>query len=252
MRDLLGSLRRSFRPGAIANLMSNLLPGRVRRKLQRGRVRRQIFAQSTARERFDQIYRLGFWVQRAHSTESRSGNGSSFASTTQFREDLTVFLQREPPGVFLDAPCGDFNFMSHVAFTPRWSYVGGDIAPSLIQDITAKYPDRRFVEFDLVRDPFPACDVWLCRDCLPHLSFAEIRKVFENFARSKARLALITCHQDVGTNCDTITGGFRPLNLTLPPFNLPRPEAFLRDSPIGEAPRIVGIWSCSDIAAALA
>ena len=215
-------------------------------------MRREIFAQSTPRERFDQIYKHGFWLRRAHSLESRSGNASSLASTTLFREDLTAFLRREPPGVFFDAPCGDFNFMRHVEFPPQWSYVGGDIAPSLIRDITANFPDRRFIEFDLARDPFPKCSIWLCRDCLPHLSFEEIRKVFENFARSKARFALITCHQDVGANRDMITGGFRPLDLTQPPFNLPRPDAFLRDSPLGEAPRFVGIWSRSQIAATLA
>ena len=82
--------------------------------------------------------------------------------------------------------------MSRVRFPAGWSYIGGDISPAALRDAKRFAPDRDFREFDLLTDPFPASDAWLCRACLFHLSFADIRIVLENFVRSDGKLAIIT------------------------------------------------------------
>jgi hypothetical protein len=89
--------------------------------------------------------------------------------------------------------------------------------------------------------------VWLCRDCFFHFSYADIRAALENFARSAGHVAIITSNTGIAGNTDIRTGDFRRLDLTLPPFNLPKPAVALRDLP----GQIAGVWSRAEIAAAL-
>jgi hypothetical protein len=68
-------------------------------------------------------------------------------------------------------------------------------------------------------------DVILCRDCLVHFAFDDVRAALRNFARSGAGWLLTTTFVDrQRENVDIETGGWRPLNLELPPFNFPAPE----------------------------
>jgi SAM-dependent methyltransferase len=206
-----------------------------------------ILAEPDRRTRFDRIYRRKIWSRIAKRRDSASGEGSSLDATSAFRDDLQSFLRGRRPGVFLDAPCGDLNFMSRVQFPPGWAYVGADIAPTLISDMRKRFPALTFREFDMTSDPFPASDVWLCRACLFHFSFADIRATLENFARSPGGLAIITSDKGIVTNTDIPTGDYRRLDLTLPPFNLPAPTIALRDLP----GQIAGVWSREQIAAML-
>jgi hypothetical protein len=72
-------------------------------------------------------------------------------------------------GTLFDAPCGDFNWMSHVLFPERMRYIGADIVPDLIAALRAKYGDRaghHFCIVDIAHDALPSADLWLCRDVL--------------------------------------------------------------------------------------
>jgi hypothetical protein len=206
-----------------------------------------VLAEPDRRSRFDRIYRRKIWSRIAKHRESASGEGSSLDKTTHFRTDLERFLQAAPPGIFLDAPCGDLNFMPYVQFPPAWDYIGADIAPSLIRDLKKKFPAMRFREFDLIIDQFPASDVWLCRACFFHFSYADIHAALQNFARSAGQIAIITSNTGITGNTDIRTGDFRQLDLMLPPFNLPKPAVALRDLP----GQIAGVWTRAEIAAAL-
>jgi hypothetical protein len=204
------------------------------------------------RRRFDRLYVQRLWSRIAGTQETGCGGGSTLEATQVFRDELERFLAAQPPGVFFDAPCGDFYFMSRVRFPAGWSYIGGDISPAALRDARRFAPDRDFREFDLLTDPFPASDAWLCRACLFHLSFADIRAVLENFVRSDSKLAIITSHIEVPTNSDIATGDYRPLDLTAPPINLPKPSRFLRDISTVASPWIAGVWSREEIASSLA
>ena len=72
---------------------------------------------------FQQIYDENRWL----SCESRSGRGSTLAYTKPLRRSLAKSLRRLNATVFLDAPCGDFNWMRHVELPDGTSYIGGDI-----------------------------------------------------------------------------------------------------------------------------
>ena len=51
---------------------------------------------------------------------------------------------------------------------------------------------KSFIRADLTRDELPSADAILCRDLLPHLSFAEIFTALRNFKRSGATYLLTT------------------------------------------------------------
>lgn len=200
---------------------------------------------------FDSIYRSNFWA----SGESRSGVGSEVEFSAAYLARLRALTEERGLKRLFDAPCGDLNWSIGLAREPGVSYAGGDISASLIADLRQQYPEVELRVFDICSDPFPDADVWHCRDCLFHLPFADIRRAFENFARSSIPYALLTTHRArwLHRNLDVSLGGFRFLDLERPPIGLARADEYLPDYRKGsDFPRFVGLWSRAAIVKAIA
>jgi hypothetical protein len=178
-------------------------------------------AQLGLRERFERIYSTNLWSDQ----ESRSGVGSTLDSTRVLRTELPIALRQLEARVLLDVPCGDFTWMEHVDLSGI-EYIGGDIAPSIVEKNQQQHAgeSRRFAGLDLTRDVLPDADVLLCRDCLVHLSYANIRAVLANIARSNIRFVLMTSFPGRRDNYDVTDGDWRPLDLQAPPFSFPEPR----------------------------
>lgn len=172
-------------------------------------------------ERFERIYSTNLWSDPA----SRSGVGSTLDSTRVLRAELPTALRQLEARVLLDVPCGDFTWMEHLDLSGV-EYIGGDIVPSIVEENRRLHAgeSRRFVELDLTRDVLPDADVLLCRDCLVHLSYANIRAVLANLARSQIRFVLMTSFPGRRDNYDVVDGDWRPLDLQGPPFSFPEPQ----------------------------
>jgi hypothetical protein len=201
------------------------------------------------REAFRTIYEQNRWG----SCESRSGRGSTLAYTKPLRKSLARYLRKLKVEVLLDAPCGDFNWMRHVRLPDGVRYIGGDIVAPLIDELQRAHGNASysFRTMDIVEDPLPLADLWICRDVLFHLSNADILWVFENFAASSIPHMLTTTYGFPKSNDDIRSGGFRFINLQLPPFGLPRPLSRTTDFVAPEPPRYLGLWSREQVAAAL-
>ncbi|HLH50327.1 MAG TPA: class I SAM-dependent methyltransferase [Roseiarcus sp.] len=202
---------------------------------------------------FEHIAARNKWRNR----ESRSGDGSTLFYTRHLRGRLESFVREFDIRTFFDAPCGDFNWMRAVAFPPRLTYIGGDIALALIKENRKRYsePRRRFLQFDIASDPFPAADVWFCRDCLFHLPDALILRALRNFCDSKIKLLMMTNHinREGFANSDIKAGGFRLVDFFGAPYNLPRDVLFrVTDYIEPYPPREMCVWTREQIAAALA
>src|SRR6202000_675479 len=171
---------------------------------------------------FEHIAAHNKWRNR----ESRSGDGSTLFYTRHLRGRLESFVREFEIRTFFDAPCGDFNWMLAVAFPPRLTYIGGDIAQSLIKQNRKNYasPRRRFVQFDIAADLFPEAGVWFCRDCLFHLPHELIFRALRNFCAANIKLLMMTNHinRDGFVNVDGRAGGFRLVDFFSPPFTLAR------------------------------
>lgn len=211
----------------------------VRRRLLSGRPRDEVFRE---------IFRSGHWGSR----ESVSGRGSELVQTETLRVELPALLQKIGAKSILDAACGDFHWMCEVSLGVD-QYVGADIVPELIEANKRKYagPGREFQVRDMVATKPARFDVILCRDCLVHLSFADIRAALKNFQDSGSEYLLATTMTNLRKNADIATGDWRGLNLQLAPFHFPAPIALLTErctEADGEfADKSLGLWRLSSI-----
>ncbi len=206
--------------------------------------------------RFARIHETNLWS----NPESRSGDGSSLGSTARVRAELPPLLAALGVRRFLDVPCGDFHWMAHVELAAAGvtSYVGGDVVPAIVAANTGRYgaPGRRFVETDLTAGPLPdfdgaPADALFCRDCLVHLSYANIARVIDVVKRSGVRHLITTTFPDRLMNSDIVDGNWRPLNLERAPFDFPAPMALLVEGCEEEggayADKALGAWRISDL-----
>lgn len=226
--------------------------GRVlRRRLNAWRTARAIANARDLGTKFSLIYKARWWDEQG---ESASGPGSTLEFTHSFRSDLEAFLRERRISVLLDAPCGDWNWMKELRSPSSMRYIGGDVVPQLVAQLRRQYENRdiRFLVFDITKDKFPEADLWLCRDCLAHLSNADVNKALSNFCTSQIPLALISNYVGQAPNQDIVSGGFRALDLTQPPFCLPTAEFAINDWPNKEGIRHVCLWSRDQVSAAMA
>ncbi|MBB5849959.1 class I SAM-dependent methyltransferase [Amycolatopsis umgeniensis] len=196
-----------------------------------------------AQERFTYIFRSRLW-----SSSSVSGPGSESVQTRRLRELLPGLLDRFGVRTLLDLPCGDFGWLSEVDLALE-RYIGADIVPDLVELNATRFRDdpvREFRVLDLTDDPLPSVDLVLCRDCLVHLSFADIERALRNLRRSGSRYLLTTTFTELGTNADIATGDWRPVNLCREPFGFPEPLAVLVEGCTEEngayADKSLGLW----------
>jgi hypothetical protein len=204
----------------------------------------------TPEQRFSEIYARQTWKRQG---APGSGDGSSLDYTQSFRGGLEALLAERRIGTLFDAPCGDMTWMRAVQLPAGTTHLGGDIVASLIEAHKQSFDPviYQFRVFDITRDRFPKADLWLCRDCLFHLSYADIFAALRQFVHSEIPLALITCHTDVQRNWDIQTGEWRCLDLTKAPFHFPAPSFHIEDWVKGHPKRIVGLWTRKEIATAL-
>lgn len=179
------------------------------------------FGRHDHRTVFSRIFKDRYWGDE----ESVSGIGSRMIQTEHIRRELPRIINQYDIQRLFDAPCGDLNWMKFVLRQVKVDYEGGDIVPEVVELARRNSPDPtyRFRVFDITSDPFPPADLWVCRDVLFHLSFANIWKALRNFSRSDVGMMLVTTHTDERViNRDIWTGDFRLLDLFKPPFSLPR------------------------------
>ncbi len=191
---------------------------------------------------FSEIYHKNLWKD----PESVSGHGSTLARAANIAAGLPALLRELGAKSLLDAPCGDFNWMRHIDLGPV-NYIGADVVPDLVARNRRLYGGerRKFLVLDITRSSLPRADVILCRDCLIHLSFARIHEAVANFQKSGATYLLCTTHPPIRENVDCPDGGWRSVNLELPPFNFPRPlKLIVEDQGWGKC---LGVWRLRDL-----
>lgn len=201
-------------------------------------------------ERFSDHYRSGWWFANG---ESVSGVGSTIQATTEIRQALVPFLIKWKVKRFLDAPCGDWNWMKTVELPEGMQYFGADIVPDLIADLQARHARDgvSFAQMDITADPLPAVDMMMCRDTLFHLSTQDIWRFVDNFVSSDIPYLLTTHMPQVKENHDIVTGKHRPLNLEAAPFCLAPPLDRFADFTPPRREKYMALWSREQLAEAL-
>lgn len=179
--------------------------------------------------------------------ETVSGRGSALAATATIRAALPQLFAELGVRSLLDAGCGDFYWFRTLE-VPLERYVGVEVVPELAAQNQARFGDavRSFVALDILRDPLPAVDLILCRDCLVHLKNHQVHQALRNFRKSGARYLLATTFTGEHPNHDIPLGGWRPLNLERAPFNLGPPQRLISEGDSVEDPafrdKSLGLW----------
>jgi len=218
----------------------------VTKHLNSLRVRwRSLLLQLTPRSRrFHLIYRHLYWGK---NPESLSGRGSTLEATKSIRTALPELLDTLNCSTLLDLGCGDFNWMKEVPLA--CNYIGADIVDEIITRNIENFSrnDRTFIVLDGTASELPLeADVVLCREVLFHLSNKDIVALLSNLKRSNAKFLICTNIESVKHNTDIFTGGFRQIDLRLPPFCFPEPTTTIPDQGVS-ANRYLCVWRVSDI-----
>ena len=210
---------------------------------------RDSFAGLDLAARFERIERTNLWG----ADTSVSGLGSEDRATAAIRDALPPLLQRLGARSLLDAPCGDAGWIGSMKLGV--GYTGIDIVASLIaanseRAARGELPGR-FQVADITRDALPSADLILCRDCLVHLSFANIARAVANFRASGARFLLLTTFPEWDDNSDCEDGDWRALNMAKAPFDWPAPRELINErceeGGGGWRDKSLGLWRLEDV-----
>jgi hypothetical protein len=212
--------------------------------------RRQLARLGDPREVFRHHYEVNKWGNE----ESVSGAGSTIRYTENIRKMIPKLVGELGVLVILDAPCGDYHWFRMIDWETEITYIGGDIVEPLVERNRSLYgkENTRFINLDIVHDDLPSADLWLCRDCLFHLSNRDALLVMNNFLQSDIRYLLTSTHPNCRRNRDTRTGSFRLLNLQLPPFSLGEPLRVMDDWIEGFPVRQLALWEQEALSSRLA
>jgi len=192
-------------------------------------------AGETLEERFSEVYEKNVWG----SKESASGEGSEARYTEPLRRWLIDTIASHRVSRIVDAPCGDFNWMSLVLPQVDVEYYGFDIVETLIRSNSERFegPKISFAAANICQDPLPKCDLLVVRDFLFHLSYVDVNEFLSNIEKVDYRYLLTTTHVvgDFFKNIDIRSGDFRPIDLFAEPFNFSAGSVIgqVRDYPEG-------------------
>jgi len=184
-------------------------------------------------KRFEEIYATNEW---GHG----SGEGSLPVHTRGYVAFLQAFLAENSITSVVDMGCGDWQFSRSI----QWGnirYRGYDVVRSVIEENTRKYsaPNISFHLYSGNADELPPADLLISKDVLQHLSDNTITKVLPSLNRFRYSL-LTNCVNPNGTTVpsDIADGGFRYLDLRLPPFNLAADEVYCFNNAMNPIERI--------------
>lgn len=197
---------------------------------------------------FRYAHRHNLW----HGAETPSGPGSSVEQTKEVAAQLPALCARYHVRSLLDVPCGNFHWMAGIEL-PGVQYTGGDLVPEIVAEAQRRYgtPMRQFVDLDLTQSSLPAADLLFSRDCLVHLSYADIVRAVDNIRASAIEFLLVTTFTAEPAFRDVVTGDWRPLNLEVPPLSFPRPLELVRERCTEQdgafADKSLGLWRVRDL-----
>jgi hypothetical protein len=207
-----------------------------------------VFNSPGVEERFTKIFTKKLWGDEG----SLSGVGSSLEYTENIRRYLPELIDTFSIKSMFDAPCGDFTWMKLVLNEVKVKYIGGDIVKPLIAKNNSYYrnTDMTFIHLDIIKDKFPQANLWICRDCLFHLSFDDIFQTLERFIESGIPYVLTTTNKnyDGFKNVDILSGAWRLIDLFSEPFCFDKKVLFrIDDWVMGHPPREMCLWSRDQI-----
>lgn len=184
---------------------------------------------------------LPYYFDRTSDWKGTSGVGSNPYWTMGYRHFLESFLNFNEISSIVDLGCGDWRSTRFLNLD-RIRYHGFDVVAELVEQNQETHGTES-IGFDLapVDLEFPDADLLIVKDVLQHMPSDAILEYCTKVI-SKYPWALLTnsyrkFDRRYTVNSDIDYGGFRPLDLTAPPFDLPGTYVFEHFSRLQEQVR---------------
>jgi SAM-dependent methyltransferase len=195
---------------------------------------RRMLNSKNSKDRFIKIYNQNIW----NSNESKSGEGSEINHTKNISSWIKLKTRKYKVKFFVDAGCGDLNWMKFVLKKTDFKYLGVDIVPQIIKNNNKMFSSKniKFKLTDIRNEKLPRCEMIMARDCLIHFSYSDINKFLNNLNKTEYKYLLTTTHVNPKIiNHDIITGDYRMIDIFKKPFNFKKKEVieFINDFPPG-------------------
>lgn len=188
---------------------------------------------------FDNIYTT---THEWGGEDNLSGAGSTLENTVLYRQFVDDFISSNKIKSILDLGCGDFEVMRTLKNIGNVKYIGIDASKYIINKNKRLYGDfnKIFVHGTIADMNLPNYDLVIIKDVLQHLSNENIIKILDRMKTYK--YIIIVNDIDNHTNEDIEDGGFRPLDLEKPPFNIKFSYKFIyQDKSHSEPDHLVGV-----------
>jgi len=210
-------------------------------------------------------HRLESWNKKWKSyPESfpRSGIGSTLESTQNFRSGLgsvVDYLKAELGKdviSILDASCGDMNWMpTFLRSRPDVEYTGYDLLPVNIDSARSRFANESwdFAVVDLVKERISSrFDLIMSRTVSIHLGLRDNIQMFHNFLQTGSKYLLTTTYPLQTRNTQLFLPEdrkFHEINLSLPPFEFPKPICQAPDAVNLKSARhqFYGFWNLEEL-----
>ena len=163
----------------------------------------------THREIFSRIYREKVWGDG-------SGGGSTPGASGPWAAIATAVIGHTNAKTVLDIGCGDGWASSQIYFAGT-KYIGIDPVQSMINYCREKHSHGEFLCLDAITEPLPNADLVLLKEVTQHLSDESVVALLDKLRRYQA---VLHCSALTGGQIRATDGGYRPVRLSLPPFNL--------------------------------
>jgi hypothetical protein len=133
-----------------------------------------------------------------------------------------------------DLGCGTLGWL-YPAIQNFKYYIGIDVVETVIEENRRAHPE---LAFELYGGSLPKVDLIFCRDCMPHLTHEQIKKILTLIKQSGAEWLLATTYPGATNTVLDKAGGFRPVNLARHPFLMPKQKRLLAD----QGGKRLGLW----------
>jgi viroplasmin and RNaseH domain-containing protein len=137
---------------------------------------------------------------------------------------LNNFIYENNITSILDLGCGDLTWVSKTDFfkDSKIEYTGSDIVEFLINQHKVTYPDKIFLNKDVVKWNLDKCyNLIIIRDVIFHLKNDEILSIFANIKNKFKYIAITSCTNNINTD-NFNQWKFSEKNLHIEPFNIPK------------------------------
>lgn len=214
-----------------------------------------LLSTSLFRDAFTKVYATKAWGPAGGG----SGVGSDLNKMTKtVRTVLPSIIKKYNITTMLDSSCGSMMWMPEVvkkttAQNLDFKFMGTDVVCDLIKKHKATFAEAANMKFaciDYASERIPCgFDMVWSRDSLQHVPLYAVYNFLNNVKASGAKYLLVGSYLSSETpNRDVKGGGYFPINLLKPPFNMSEPlEVIDEETPAGEAHKYLLLFRVSQM-----